>query len=83
MDTNALIDVFHERAVPVNGCQLSIRTSYPVNMTALFTMAHSTPAKMASSDNTAWMVRFPRVGMTSDDYTENRHGSDRPEPHPQ
>jgi hypothetical protein len=28
--------------------------------------------KMAFSDNTAWMVRFPRVGTVCDDYTDEK-----------
>ena len=28
--------------------------------------------KMVFSDSTAWMVRFPRVGMVCDDYTDEK-----------
>ncbi|KAJ6110345.1 hypothetical protein N7486_002580 [Penicillium sp. IBT 16267x] len=75
MDTNALIDLVHEAQgqLWVDKVNENHRTGrlcqwvstfhpdkLPVNLTMVF------------SDSTAWMVRFPRVGMVSDDYADEK-----------
>ncbi|KAK1142535.1 hypothetical protein N8T08_007509 [Aspergillus melleus] len=88
MDTNALIDLVHEVqgqlwVDKVNEthrtgrlCQW-VSTFHPEKLPCKLegTFHHgafNAGIKMVFSDNMAWMVRFPRVGMVSDDYANEK-----------
>ncbi|KAJ5573819.1 uncharacterized protein N7459_008246 [Penicillium hispanicum] len=88
METNFLIDLVHEMqgqlwVDKVNEthrtgrlCQW-VSTFHPNQLSCQLdgTFHHgafNAGMKMVFSDSTAWMVRFPRVGMVSDDYTDEK-----------
>ena len=88
MDTNALMDIIHEVqgqlwVDKVNETHLTgrlcqwVSTFHPGKLPCVLdgTFHHgafNAGMKMVFSDSTAWMVRFPRVGMVSDDYIDEK-----------
>ncbi|RHZ67865.1 hypothetical protein CDV55_105981 [Aspergillus turcosus] len=88
MDTNALIDLVHEvqGQLWVDKVNETHRTGHLCQWVSTFhpdklpcqldgTFHHgafNAGIKMVFSDSTAWMVRFPRVGRVSDDYTDEK-----------
>lgn len=88
MDTNALIDLVHEiqGQLWVDKVNETHRTGRLCQWVSTFhpdklpcqldgTFHHgafNAGMKMVFSDSTAWMVRFPRVGMVCDDYTDEK-----------
>lgn len=88
MDTNALVDIIHEVQAQfwVDKVNETHRTGRLCKWVSTFhpdrlpcqldgTFHHgafNAGMKMVFSDNTAWMVRFPRVGMVSDDYADEK-----------
>lgn len=88
MDTNALIDLVHEvqGQLWVDKVNETHRTGRLCQWVSTFhpdklpcqldgTFHHgafNAGIKMVFSDSTAWMVRFPRVGRVSDDYTDEK-----------
>ncbi|QKX61138.1 uncharacterized protein TRUGW13939_08285 [Talaromyces rugulosus] len=88
MDTNAVLDLVHEVqgqlwVDKVNEahrtgrlCQW-VSTFHPDKLPcqldgSFYYGAFNAGIKMVFSDSTAWMVRFPRVGRVSDDYTDEK-----------
>ncbi|RLL97665.1 hypothetical protein CFD26_105433 [Aspergillus turcosus] len=88
MDTNTLIDLVHEvqGQLWVGKVNETHRTGHLCQWVSTFhpdklpcqldgTFHHgafNAGIKMVFSDGTAWMVRFPRVGRVSDDYTDEK-----------
>ncbi|THC87445.1 hypothetical protein EYZ11_013107 [Aspergillus tanneri] len=88
MDTNALIDLVHEMEgqLWVDKVNETHRTSRLCQWVSTFhpdklacqldgTFHHgafNAGMKMVFSDSTTWMVRFPRVGMVCDNYTDEK-----------
>ncbi|RAK94954.1 phosphotransferase enzyme family protein [Aspergillus ibericus CBS 121593] len=88
MDTNALIDLVHEMQgqLWVDKVNESYRTGRLCQWVSTFhpdklhcqldgTFHHgafNAGMKMVFCDSTAWMVRFPRVGMVCDDYADEK-----------
>jgi hypothetical protein len=88
MDTNALIDIVHEvqGQLWVDKVNEAHRTGrlcqwvstfhpdkLPCQLGGTFHYgAFNAGIKMVFSDSTAWMVRFPRVGMVCSDYAEEK-----------
>ncbi|BDD59160.1 hypothetical protein MPDQ_005490 [Monascus purpureus] len=88
MDTNALIDLVHEvqGQLWVDKVNETHRTGRLCQWVSTFhpnklpckldgTFHHgafNAGIKIVFSDNTAWMVRFPRAGMVCDDYTDEK-----------
>ena len=88
MDTNALMDLVHDVqgqfwVDKVNETHLTgrlcqwVSTFHANKLPCLLdgTFHHgafNAGMKMVFSDNTSWMVRFPRVGMVSDNYTNEK-----------
>ncbi|KAL3474560.1 phosphotransferase enzyme family protein [Aspergillus californicus] len=88
MDTNALIDIVHEvqGQLWVDKVNETHRTGRLCQWVSTFhsdklpcqidgTFHHgafNTGMKMVFSDNTAWMVRFPRGGMVCDNYADEK-----------
>lgn len=88
MDTNALIDLVHEAQgqLWVDKVNETHRTGLICQWVSTFhpnklpcqldgTFHHdafNTGMKMVFSDSTAWMVRFPRVGMVCDNYIDEK-----------
>ncbi|PCH06956.1 Aminoglycoside phosphotransferase [Penicillium occitanis (nom. inval.)] len=88
MDTNALVDIVHEVQSQlwvdkINEAHRSdhlckwVSTFHPGRLPCQLdgTFHHgafNAGMKMVFSDNTAWMVRFPRVGMVNDDYADEK-----------
>jgi hypothetical protein len=88
MDTNALIDLVHEvqGQLWVDKVNETYRTGrlcqwvstfhpnkLPCYLDGTFHYgAFNAGIKMVFSDNTAWMVRFPRMGMVCDAYTDEK-----------
>ncbi|KAH9221817.1 phosphotransferase enzyme family protein [Leptodontidium sp. 2 PMI_412] len=88
MDTNALLDIIHEAqgVLWVDKVNETYRTGRLCQWVSTFhphklscqldgTFHHgafNASVRMVFSDNTAWMVRFPRVGMVCDDYTDEK-----------
>ncbi|KAB8239002.1 phosphotransferase enzyme family protein [Aspergillus alliaceus] len=88
MDTNALIDLVHEvqGQLWVHKVNQTHRTGRLCQWVSTFhpeklpcklegTFHHgafNAGIKMVFGDSTAWMVRFPRVGMVSDDYANEK-----------
>ncbi|OGM47788.1 hypothetical protein ABOM_003325 [Aspergillus bombycis] len=88
MDTNALIDLVHEvqGAIWVDKINETHRAGRLCEWVSTFhpdkllcklegTFHHgafNAGVKMAFNDGMAWMVRFPRVGMVCDDYTDEK-----------
>ncbi|OAT03176.1 uncharacterized protein BDCG_17964 [Blastomyces dermatitidis ER-3] len=88
MDTNAVIDLVHEVqgqlwVDKVNETHRTgrlcrwVSTFHPHNLPCQLdgTFHHgafNAGMKMVFSDGTAWMIRFPRVGMVSDNYADEK-----------
>jgi len=88
MDTNALIDLVHEvqGQLWVDKVNETYRTGRLCQWVSTFhpdklscqldgTFHHgafNAGMKMVFSDNTAWMVRFPRIGMVCNDYADEK-----------
>ncbi|GLB05432.1 hypothetical protein AtubIFM57258_000717 [Aspergillus tubingensis] len=88
MDTNALVDLIHEvqGQIWVDKVNETHRLGrlcpwvstfhpdkLPCNLEGTFHHgAFNAGLKMVFSDNTTWMVRFPRVGKICDDYTDEK-----------
>ena len=88
MDMNALVDIVHEVQSQlwfdkINEAHRSghlckwVSTFHPGRLPCQLdgTFHHgafNAGMKMVFSDNTAWMARFPRVGMVSDDYADEK-----------
>lgn len=88
METNALVDLVHEvqGELWVDKVNETHRTDHlcqwvstfhpdklPCQLDGTFHYgAFNAGIKMVFSDSTAWMVRFPRVGMVCDDYADEK-----------
>ncbi|KAK2741550.1 hypothetical protein FQN55_008305 [Onygenales sp. PD_40] len=88
METNALVDIAHEMLgqLWVDKVNETHRTGHLCQWVSSFhpnklpcrldgTFHHgafNAGVKMIFNDNTAWMVRFPRVGMVCDDYAHEK-----------
>jgi hypothetical protein len=88
MDTNALVDLVHEvqGQLWIDEVNETYRTGHLCQWVSTFhpdklpcqldgTFHHgafNAGMKMVFSDSTAWMVRFPRVGVVCDDYTDEK-----------
>ncbi|KAI2699397.1 hypothetical protein CBS147332_8283 [Penicillium roqueforti] len=94
MDTNALIDIVHEvqGQIWVDRVNETYRTGHLCQWVSTFhpdklpcqldgTFHHgafNAGMKMVFSDNTTWMVRFPRVGMICNDYADEKVAMEGP-----
>ncbi|PWY80150.1 phosphotransferase enzyme family protein [Aspergillus eucalypticola CBS 122712] len=88
MDTNALVELIHEVQGQLWVDKMNethrlgrlcpwVSTFHPDKLScklegAFHHGAFNAGLKMVFSDNTVWMVRFPRVGKTCDDYTDEK-----------
>ena len=88
MDTNALVDIIHEvqgelwvdkvdDAHQTGRLCPWVSTFHPEKLpcqldSSFHYGAFNAGLKMVFSDSTAWIVRFPRVGMVSDDYSDGK-----------